>query len=52
MSRDTKEREAIRTLAALVARIAIRCWPHLGTDESNDIKDRADEVFKSLLPKP
>ena len=34
----------INTLAALVARLAERCWPHLGTEDSADIQKLADEV--------
>jgi hypothetical protein len=45
------EREAIAKLAALVARIADRCWEQLGTDESTDIKQLADGVFKAMIQK-
>jgi hypothetical protein len=45
-----KEREAIQTLAALVARLAAGCWADLGTDESHDITQLADKMFKDMLP--
>lgn len=46
------EREAITTLAALVARLANGCWADLGTDESRDIAQHADSVFKAMLERP
>jgi hypothetical protein len=45
------EADAIQVLAALVARLACGCWAELGTTESHDITQRADEVFAAFLPK-
>ena len=43
----TTENDDIRALAGLVADIAARCWPDLGTAESNRIIDAAMKVVES-----
>jgi hypothetical protein len=41
-------REAVDELAAIVARIAYRCWENLGTAEAHEIVRRTGAIRESL----